>query len=164
MNILYLGLNNPIKVAVSGCKTADLKVSVTNADIRGERGEFYVRPHSLNKVTISIGCRNKLLRKAEFRVKRVPDPVARIGFIKGGYVSKSALMAQKHLTANLENFDFDYSYKIIQFRMSITVNGFAKEYLSTSNKFTKEQISAIQQVARGQKIYFENINTNATNG
>jgi len=164
MNILYLGIDNPIKVAVSGCRISDVKVNAVNAEIRNTQGNLYVQPKNVGTVTISVYCKDKLHRNAQFRVKRVPDPIAKIGSVRGGNISKSALMAQRFLNADLANFDFDYSYKIIQFTMSITTDGFAREFVSNSNKFTKEQISAFQKIKRGQKIYFENIKAKGPDG
>ncbi len=65
MNILYLGVNNPVKVAVSGCKASDLRLSATNASITESQGTFYMRPQTASKITLSVSCQGKLIRVAD---------------------------------------------------------------------------------------------------
>jgi hypothetical protein len=62
------------------------------------------------------------------------------------------------LVAELENFDFDLSFRIAEFRVS-TVNeqGKVVEATSNDNKFTVEQKKILNQCIIGQKVYFENI-------
>jgi hypothetical protein len=164
MNILYLGVDNPVKVAVSGCKASDLKLTATNASISESHGTFYVRPQTPGKVTLSVSCQGKLIRAAEFRVRMVPYPIARVGGIKEQTVSLNLLAAQKFLVAELSDFEFDLSFKITQFQMSITVNGFNKKFRSDSNMLTNEQLSEIRKLKRGQSVYFDDIKAKGPDG
>ena len=93
----------------------------------------------------------------EFRVKIVPDPVAKVNGQKGGAISQGLLMAQIGVTAEMENFDFDLKFTITEFTVSAVVQGFVKEYKSKSNKFTPEQKNLIKSLSKGSNVYIQDI-------
>ncbi len=79
----------------------------------------------------------------------MPDPIARVDGIKEQAVSLNVLAAQKFLVAELSDSDFDLSFKIIQFQISIAVNGFNRQFRSNSNMLTNEHLSEIRKGDKG---------------
>lgn len=79
MNVLYIGLDNPITVAAPGVAPEDLVLTVTegSASITGKNGKYNVRVTTPGQITIGVMKRgdNKLISQSSFRVKRIPDPV-----------------------------------------------------------------------------------------
>jgi hypothetical protein len=59
--------------------------------------------------------------------------------------------------ADLENFDFETSFRVIEFTVSASIKGFNREELVKSNKISDAQRDIINMATRGQKIYFDNI-------
>ena len=44
MNVLYVGVDNPVKIAVSGYESSEIEVVITNGIILGENGDYIIRP------------------------------------------------------------------------------------------------------------------------
>jgi TonB-dependent SusC/RagA subfamily outer membrane receptor len=79
MNVLYIGVDNPITAAAPGVAPEDLVLTVTqgNASITGKNGKYNVRVTTPGQITIGVMKKgeNKLISQSSFRVKRIPDPV-----------------------------------------------------------------------------------------
>ena len=94
----------------------------------------------------------------DFRVRLVPDPVAKVNNIKGsGSIDKAILLAQAGVVAELENFEFDLAFKVTEFNVSSIVGGFSSDKFTKSNRFSAEQMALIKQSSKGQKVYITDI-------
>ncbi len=59
MNVLYLGVDNPMSIAASGYAASDLDVSIDNGTITGSNGSYTVRPDHPGSATIYIKQQRK---------------------------------------------------------------------------------------------------------
>jgi hypothetical protein len=76
----------------------------------------------------------------------------------GGVISKKDLLSAGGIEVAMMNFDFDLSFKASSFVMSATVpSGYTTEELSTSDRYTNNQIDLIKSLSKNQKIYIEEI-------
>jgi gliding motility-associated protein GldM len=162
MNVFYIGVDNPVDVSVAGVPPENVDINMTNGKAKKRRGGSYIvnprRPgNSLVRVYAKIDGKRRSMGQKEFRVKRVPDPVATINGQKGGGISKNVLIAQVGVAAEMENFDFDLKFRVTEFTVSATIGGFLKEATSKNYKLTKEQKSIIQSLSKGQRIYIQDI-------
>ncbi len=161
MNVFYVGVDNPVDVSVAGVRPEDLSVSMTNGRIKPRGNSYIVNPkrpgNSYVTVSAKIDGKARQMGRKEFRVKMVPDPVAKVSGKKGGVISKQVLLAQVGVAADLENFDFDLKFKVTQFTVSATIKGFRKDAMSKSYKFTKAQKDIIRNLSNGQRVYIEDI-------
>jgi gliding motility-associated protein GldM len=162
MNVFYVGVDNPVDVSVAGVRPEDVSVTITNGTIKKKKGGSYVvnprRPgNSFVTVLANIDGKKNAMGKREFRVKRVPDPVAKVAGIKGGGIKKAILIAQVGVAADLENFDFDLTFRVTQFTVSASVQGFRKDAKSKNYKFTNAQKQIIRSLSTGQRLYIEDI-------
>lgn len=67
-------------------------------------------------------------------------------------------MAQSGVFAEMgDDFDFDLSFKVTGFTFSILKNGFLIDATSKDALFTGEQKEQIKSLARGSKIFIENV-------
>jgi hypothetical protein len=57
----------------------------------------------------------------------------------------------------MENFDFDLQFKVMEFTISTTVQGFQRFASSKSNQITEEQRNLLRNLNKGQNVYFEDI-------
>ena len=57
----------------------------------------------------------------------------------------------------MEEFDFDLQFKVTEFTISTTIQGFVRFARSTSNLITEEQRNLLRNLSRGQNVYFEDI-------
>jgi gliding motility-associated protein GldM len=175
MNVLYIGVPNPIEITASGVPAEKLSVSmsgggsISKAGAAGAYNALVKTPGKVNiNVSANIDGQTKSLGSREFRVKRVPDPVATVGSDaankRGGTIGKAVLAAQAGVKAELENFDFDMKFTVVSFKVSATVRGFTQDAASTSAAFTAQQKQIIQQVGSGSKIYIEDIKAKGPDG
>ncbi|MBQ1698264.1 MAG: hypothetical protein II075_10325, partial [Bacteroidales bacterium] len=170
MNVLYIGVPNPIDITASGVPAEKLNVSISGGSITraGQTGSYIAQVKAPGKVNISVTAnvdgQTKSLGSKEFRVKRVPDPVAKVAGKRDGTVTKAELAAQAGVKADLENFDFDMKFNVVSFKVSATVKGFTQDAASNSAAFTAQQKQIIQQVASGGKIYIEDIKAKGPDG
>ena len=174
MNVLYIGVPNPIDITASGVPAEKLNVSISGGSITraGAAGSYIAQVKAAGKAVINVTAvvdgQTKSLGSREFRVKRVPDPVASVGndpaTKRGGTISKAVLSAQAGVKAELENFDFDMKFNVVSFKVSATIKGFNQEASASSAAFTAAQKQIITQVASGGKVYIEDIKARGPDG
>ncbi|WP_340113718.1 M56 family metallopeptidase [Maribellus mangrovi] len=164
MNVLYVGVDNPIKIAASGYDASDLTASIDNGKISGKNGEYEVRPKEPGSAIVSVMSKGKEIQKTTFRVKALPDPVAKVSGKKGGDIKKQELMMANEVVAEMEDFIFDSSFDIVEFKISAAINGYLQESKSNSNLFTKEQKEIIARTGDGFKVYIEGIKCTGPDG
>lgn len=125
VKVFYIGLDNPI--TVSGGNVGDEKVSVsmTNGTLsKSGPGKYIVRPGTPGKATVTVVADGKPT-PFEFRVKTVPDPVAKVGQNKGGPMRVNDFKAQFGVRADLENFVFEgVKFNVTGYTLVLTGAGF----------------------------------------
>jgi len=159
MNVLYIGVDNPVKIASSGYDASELIVSVNNGIILGSNGEYIIRPKEQGIAIVSINNKGKEIQSTTFRVKVTPDPVAKVSGRIGGDIKKQELLNVNTVETALENFDFDLSFDIVEFKVSAidVETGVTKEFKSNSNLLTEEQRDIIGKSIVGSRITFDGI-------
>lgn len=161
MNVLYLGADNPLSIAVSEVPDSKLTVTISNGTIRKEGAGYIANPGQLGSAIIQVFAevngKKVPTGSMEFRVKPIPDPLANIAGRIAGPISKKKLLEQKAVNVSISNFDLDIQFKVTGFKMSATIKGFVNEYVSKSDKITEEQKSVIRGMSVGDKLYFEDI-------
>ena len=125
MNVLYVGVDNPVSISAPGVTPENLMPSISGGGtITGSKGKYIVRVNSPG-MNVNVDVRGKsvdgkgsqMLGSTLFRVKAVPDPQATIGGLPPGSVSVSQFKAQGGMIATLKDFDFDMRFDVISFRM-----------------------------------------------
>ena len=120
MNVFYIGVDNPISVSAAGVNSNSLRVSISGGGgkIKKVNNNNYVVNVTAptNECKINVSADN--LRKSKtFRVKRIPNPEARLGNKNGGSIGSGEFKAQAGVLAILDNFDFDARCAIDRFEM-----------------------------------------------
>ena len=165
MMVMYEELQNPISVSSPGFSNDDIVVSVEGGKFTkgNASGEYFVEVNKgakLVKVHVSAKESNgKLVDMGyqEFRVKKVPDPVVKIGDITGGKVDKEVLLSIGKVMAVMKDFDFkDFNYTIDSYTVS-TYRGTFIDKINKGPKFSNEVIELISNAQTGQRIQFQDI-------
>lgn len=170
MNVLYQSVDNPLDISVAGVPSEDLDVSISAGNIvKNSNGKYTVRITGGNKAVVSVfakfGNEKKKMGEAEFRVKRVPDPVAKFGGKTGSAnISRSDLTTALGLIADLENFDFNLKFQVISFDISVLEGQFIKTKGSNGNMVSPEQKDMLKNVKPGNKVFIENIKVKGEDG
>lgn len=101
----------------------------------------------------------------EFRVKPLPSPQFKILNKSCGSISKGLLLAALQMDAVMENFDFSYQYKVIEFRVVAEKNGSYLDETIPGNKIDQTAIDFISNKLKpGDKIWFEKVKVRGTKG
>ncbi len=165
MNVFYGSVDNPVEISVPGVTSKDLSITISNCTYRKTGNIYVVSPKpgkaglkSIVSVSAKINDKIRRIGSKEFRIKRVPDPVAMVAGKKEGKINKNLLKAQQAVFAEMgDDFDFDLEFRVTRFMVSTFKGGFIQEKRSKNNKFTQEQKDLIDGVARGGKLYIEEI-------
>ncbi|NPA37755.1 MAG: gliding motility protein GldM [Chlorobi bacterium] len=165
MNVFYEGVDNPVKISVPGIPSSDLIVSISNCRNKKVGDLYIVRPlankagrKSIVTVSAKIKDQTRRIGSGEFRIKRVPDPVAKIAGISSGKIKKGTLLAQEAIFAEMgDDFDFDLEFRVTGFTVSIIKGGYVRDARSTNNRITAEQKELMKSVGRGGRVIIEGI-------
>jgi gliding motility-associated protein GldM len=163
MNVLYIGVDNPLSVSAPGIPVEKLKVSISGGSLTGAKGHYEARVSTLGtaKVTISAEMtpgKTQLLGSTEFRVKRIPDPKAQFAGKSGGSTSAVNLRSQDRLFAKLDNFEFDAKFTVKSFKMIV-----AKPHqdgvvtAGSGGDLSSAQRAALATITPGTTVYFDDI-------
>ena len=166
MNVFYKGLDNPFDVGGGGIPRENLQVTMTNGKIIKHGAKYIIRPNDVDemgrrtKVSVyaNIGGDKRLLGTTDWRVKRVPDPVAQVAGKSGGTIKKERLLVEQGVMAVLVDFDFDFKYTITQFNLEVPgPGGYTNIWESTSNRFTEDQKEQFRRLNPNSLVYIGNI-------
>ena len=120
MNVFYIGVENPISVSAAGVNSNSLRVSISGGGgkVRKVNANNYIvtATSPTNDCKINVSADNLRTSKT-FRVKRIPNPEARLGNKNGGAIGSGEFRAQAGVLAILDNFDFDARCQIDRFEM-----------------------------------------------
>ena len=174
MNVLYIGVDNPMAISVPGVSNDKVKVSIDGGggalkpNSTAGAGHYIANVTTVGKANIrvsaEIGGKVMPMGSFEYRIKRVPDPVASISNSKGGPINKN-LLAAGTLIPTLENFDFELFFKIISFKITIIQRGKdPQEFEGTGNQLTQIMRDMVAKLPGGSKVYFEYIKAKMATG
>jgi len=116
LNVFYVGLDNPISVAVAGVDSRNVSVSASAGNLQnvgGGRYKVLFPARQGNESIISVSAkmgdgRVVPMGSKKFKIRNVPRPTFRAGALSFDKpVPLSALMAQSSAVAILENFVYD---------------------------------------------------------
>jgi hypothetical protein len=164
MNVFYIGVKNPVTVAASGVTDRELKVSASSGlnMTKTGKGKYSVtatRPTTKGK-TESITLSGGPLKSTPypFRVKRIPNPVAKIANKTDGVVRSGEWKAQRGIIPMLENFDFDAKCKIISYEM-IYIKKRSDPVIiqGQGGAFSGKSMNAIRAAKPGDSYNFMNV-------
>lgn len=175
MNVLFIGLDNPVSISVPGVPTNKIKPSPEGAgftltpDAKAGAGHYIANVTSAStqvsvNVTAELNGKQTPMGKFPFRVKSVPNPVATMGGkAEGGTINKNLLLASSMIPV-LKDFYFDLYWQITEFKMSITGKGVEySEFPGKGNQLDDKMKTAIGKARSGTKVYFEYIKAHMVN-
>jgi GldM C-terminal domain len=162
MNVFYIGVDNPITIS-SGSGWDKTSVSMTGGTLTGSNSNRVVRVSSIGAASITVTADGKS-SKFDFRVKRIPDPIFKIGPSSGGGINAAVFKSQQFCRAELENFDFDARFQVVGGTVYFTGAGFPVTQQAT---ITGNNLGALPQLANcrpGTSVIFDNIQVMGPDG
>ena len=172
MNVFYRGVDNPVSISVPGIAKEKIRPSISAGSISPDpraKGDWIVRmPKGATKAIVSASADYEgtmmNMGSFEFRVKRVPDPVAQIAGMQQGNINKNTLLAANAIIPVMKDFEFDLNFVVTSFTMGTIINGDWIPKRTGGNRFSAEMADIIRGAKRGQKFFFENIQAEGPDG
>lgn len=169
MNVFYRGVDNPVAISASGKADAQLKPRIVPASAgkisRSSEGGWIVTNLSVDAIDLTVKIYaddkggEKFMGEQLFRVKAIPDPMAKVLGAKNDKISKKKLLTNAFLVCQLPDYvDFKYDFKVTSFTMVIPKGGglLTKEK-SENQKFTNKMVSQVQNLKKNDLIIFQDI-------
>ncbi len=172
MNVFYRSVDNPVSISVPGIAKEKIRPAITAGEIipdPDEPGDWIVRiTDKVTEATVSATAEYEgewmNMGSFDFRVKRVPDPVAEIAGLKEGSINKNTLLAANAIIPVMKDFEFDLNFVVTSFTMGTIVNGDWIPKRTRGNRFSDEMSDIIRNAKRGQKFFFESIQAEGPDG
>lgn len=173
MNVFYIGVDNPVAISVSGVPAERIRASISGNGRLSKSGRGYtVRVNGGKTASISVSATmddgtTRNMGSKEFRVKTVPDPIAKVLIGRNDEAPKvlqGNMLAAGRVVAELENFDFDLQFRVVGFRVSATQGGYVVDEDSNSGRMTSGQTKLIRQLPGRSKVTIENIKAKGPDG
>ena len=157
MNVFYIGVPNPVEVAIAGVNSNNIKVNMTGGSISRANGAWVATVNSPGKAVVTASA-DGFSKSADFRVKRIPDPVPKLSKYRGGGMGSGEFKVQPGVFPVLENFDFDAKCNIAGYRV-VRVPKRQDPQVSENpgGKYNGGTSALIKKAVPGDKYFFENI-------
>ncbi len=166
VKVLYIGLDNPLSVSGGNVGDEKVQVSMSNGSLtKTGAGKYIARPSSPGKATITVNADGKR-SEFEFRVKTVPDPIAKVGNSKGGVMRANEFKAQFGVRADLENFVFEgVKFNITGYTIVLNGAGFPTLQFRQVNGASFDPVRDLIEKSRpGTTITIDEIRANGPGG
>lgn len=159
MNVFYIGVDNPVTVSASGVSSNDVSVSTSGPITKSGRGsKWTIKASAPGEATITVRANGRTLGSFPFRVKRIPDPVARLSKKSGGSMGNGEFRAQGGVGAFLDNFDFDAVCKIQGFKLvHVASRQDPVEVTNPGARYNSQAKRLVQKAKPGDIYYFDDV-------
>ncbi len=158
MNVFYMGVDNPITIAAGG-DFSQINATCTGCDMtKKSGGKYNVRVTSPGVAKVTVSAPDVPAQTFEFRIKRIPDPVAMLGPRNKKTMGTGEIKAHRGIRAALENFDFSAVCKIAGFEIArVPKKADAIVRMQTGTRFDGTSQNIINSARPGDVFYFSNI-------
>lgn len=171
MNVFYRGIPNPISISAVGYTADATSASATNGNLKpigGGNYEFLPGEGLESIISVSVKGEEGGAKSAgapqKFRVKNIPDPVAKINGKNSGKIPKNQLTTAPGIAADLADFPFDLKYSVTSYSIIQTVAGISKVIDVPGNLFTGPVMSILKSLGAGSNVVFTNIKARGPDG
>lgn len=175
MNVMYIGVDNPISASAAGFAPTDLVVSVTGcgAKLRSNgAGKFIISAATTGTCLMTVSARTPQGLKQQgpakiFRVKAIPPPVAKINgkpVLSTLNLSANEISTIGSFGAICLGFDFPVNPMIVEATISGYDNtGAIKDVKLKSGVLDSEAKEILRKLKPGKKAFIEGIKVKINN-
>jgi gliding motility-associated protein GldM len=158
MNVMYIGVDNPITVSSGSGKAEKMAVSFTGGSIAGAGGggKYIAKPTTPGPATVNVSVEGKSF-PFPIRVKYLPDPVPVVGTLSGGKMPSSNFKVMGGVRAILKESDFDAPFQVLSYTIAGNGAGF-QQYTPvqvTGNAWGSNAV--ITQCKPGSTVFIDEI-------
>ncbi|MDR2627927.1 MAG: gliding motility protein GldM [Dysgonamonadaceae bacterium] len=173
MNVLYAGYPNPVRIAVPGVPSQNIRPSMTNGTLTQQGDVWIAKPakvgvESVISVEAKIGDGNwQNMARTSFRVRALPDPLPYLNYtdetgnirkFKGGKLAKSQLVAINEVKAAIDDDLLNISYSVLRFEMLFFDSmGTVIPEVSNGANFSERQKDYIRRLSKGKMFLIRGV-------
>lgn len=158
MNVFYIGVDNPVAVSAAGVASGDVRVNFSGVSGSGSGSKWNVKATKPGVAKITVSAKGKTLGSYDFRVKRIPDPVARLSNKSDGSMGSGEFKAQGGVGAFLDNFDFEATCQVAGFNLVYVPK--RQDAIPSENRgarYNDKSRRLVNRASPGDIYYFENV-------
>jgi hypothetical protein len=159
MNVLYIGVENPLTISGGSVGSEKVKVSFADGSISRVSGDRYVAKPSKPGMSQIVVTADGKSTPFPMRLKYLPPPAAFVGSKKGGAIGSAELKAIGAVIAKLEDSDFEAPYKVVSYNVG-AVGGPLQMYQTfpnEGNRWSGQAASLISRCGPGTRVFFDQI-------
>lgn len=162
MNVLYIGVDNPMSVSVPGFTDDKVSASISSGTLTRNGSGYIARVTEPGSVYVNVFAQTetgvKPMGRAEFKVKRLPDPDYAMGPYKGGCITRASLQAMTGITAQAPWFYFPVNYRVAGYSVSLGRGGQVFGPYAVNGALFPDQVKELFRTARvGDRIWIDDI-------
>lgn len=164
MNVLYIGLENPISIAVAGYTPNDIQAGISGGTLTRNAKGWIAKVTAPGKAIISASVKMKdgsvrKMGEQTYRIKQVPKPESMFGALESGNYPAAALLGQNMITAALPNFVFEgVKFTVTKYACAyVPRRGNAEFFAGTGAGITSQLKGAITRAKKGDKVLVDEI-------
>lgn len=165
MNVLYIGLDNPVDISVPGIAQSDVS-AVFEGDgalVKNPDGKYFahVRSQGTTIVKVSAKINGRLMPMGEqiFRIKRIPNPVTTLdGITQGGKATGTFIKDRVGVVPKADDFVYGtLPWKVQSYVVSIrkSIDFFKVE--NTSAAFNQKTKDLMKGLKKGDAVFIDDI-------
>jgi hypothetical protein len=161
MNVVYIGVDNPITISGGSVGREKVHVSFTSpgAALTNTSGDnWIIKPTTQGEAVLNVNANGKNF-PFKLRVKNLPLPAGFIGTKKGGAISTAEFKAIGGLIARLEDSDFEAPFHVVSYTMG-AIGGSIPQYIQANNEGNRWSGSAagiVNRATPGTNIFLDDI-------
>jgi gliding motility-associated protein GldM len=164
MNVMYVGLNNPLQISVPGFSQSDVTAGISSGALAKNSGGTYNATFTnpgRAKVTVKakVNGREMVMGEQEFRVKSIPTPTATLdGVMSPTGVSVPFMKSKRGVVAKVEGFEYDVPFRVMSY--VVTFRQKDGNILKKDNEgpgFNATVKSWLNNIQKGEAVFFDEI-------
>jgi gliding motility-associated protein GldM len=162
MNVLYIGVDNPISISVPGFTNDKISATISDGTLSRTSTGYVARVSTSGSAYVSVSAKTETgvrpMGRAEFKVKRLPDPDVTMGNYGNGCVPAGAFRVIPGLTAQAPWFYFPVNYRIQGFIVSIGRGGQVSNPVIVNGPLWSDEVKrAFANLRIGDKVWIDDI-------
>jgi hypothetical protein len=126
MNVLYVGIDNPIEIAISEYSCDSVFIEIGNGTISGDSCLYKIKPAHVGETHVKLNYIKNgdtiYLSTKIFRVINIPRPDVWF-YLHGELFDKGNPRLSKVLVPHFNNFEFELTFIVKEFSISIIRKG-----------------------------------------
>lgn len=166
MNVMYIGVENPLRVSAGSAGREKMQVSFTGGSISSTGGDGYVaKPTQAGPAEVRVTVDGKT-SSFPMRCKILPDPTAMVGTNKGGSISSALFKAQGGMFARLLESEFDVKFEVLSYKLGANGGAFGtyQEAANEGPRWTGKAADIVTRATPGSSIFFDQIRVKGPDG